>query len=136
MNRKLPSDSIHDPKLSRRERQIMDILFSKEEASAQDVQTSMSDAPSYSTVRALLARLLDKGVVMKRQDGARYIYSPMVDKQTASATALQRLVKTFFGGSPARAVNALLGGNKALSHDEIAELEALLAKAKAKQKEE
>ncbi|NIB39627.1 BlaI/MecI/CopY family transcriptional regulator [Pseudomaricurvus alkylphenolicus] len=118
-------------KLSRREREIVDILYAKEEASAQQVQESMSDAPSYSTVRALLARLLDKGAVDKRQDGARYIYFPRQDKRAVSQNALQRVVKTFFEGSAAKAVNALLGGGeKKLSNAEIEELEALIAEAK------
>lgn len=126
-----PATSIQDMKLSRRERQIVDILFAKGEASAQEVQSAMADAPSYSTVRALLARLLEKQVVSKRQEGAKYIYSPAADKTEASQSALQRVVKTFFEGSAAKAVNALLGsGHKALSDQEISELESLIAEAK------
>lgn len=124
------SDHI-DSKLSRRERQIVDILFAMGEASAQQVQSAMADAPSYSTVRALLARLLEKQAVGRRQDGAKYIYFALSDKTEASQGALQRVVKTFFEGSAAKAVNALLGGaDKKLSSQEIKELEHLINQAK------
>lgn len=124
-------DALQEMKLSRRERQIVEILFTKGEASAQEVQSAMPDAPSYSTVRALLARLLEKQAVSKRQDGARYIYFPAADKAEASQTALQKVVKTFFDGSAAKAVNALLGGgSKSLTDQEISQLESLIDEAK------
>ena len=113
----------------------MDILHSRGEASAHDVQATLPDAPSYSTVRALLARLLDKGVVQKRQEGAKYIYSPSQDRQQASSNALQRVVKTFFDGSATKAVSALLGGgNKRLTDEEIEELEKLIAQNRQRQR--
>jgi len=117
--------------LSRRERQIVDILFSQGQVSAQQVQQAMEDAPSYSTVRALLARLVEKNVVGRKQDGAKYLYFVLTDKAEASEGALQRVVKTFFEGSAAKAVNALLGtANKSLTEAEIADIESLLEQAK------
>ncbi|HTF95963.1 MAG TPA: BlaI/MecI/CopY family transcriptional regulator [Cellvibrio sp.] len=110
--------------LSRRERQIMDALFEAGELSAQDVRAAIPDAPSYSAVRALLAKMVEKKVVDFREDGPRYIYFPVVAQDDARTSALQKLLKTFFGGSTAAAVNALLGMNREkLSADEIRELQ-------------
>lgn len=110
--------------LSRRERQIMDALFEAGELSAQDVRAAIPDAPGYSAVRALLAKLVEKKIVDFREDGPRYIYFPVVAQEEARASALQKMLKTFFGGSTAAAVNALLGMNRAqLNADEIAQLQ-------------
>lgn len=110
--------------LSRRERQIMDALFEAGELSAQDVRAAIPDAPGYSAVRALLAKLVEKKIVDFREDGPRYIYFPVVAQEEARASALQKMLKTFFGGSTAAAVNALLGMNKEqLNADEIAQLQ-------------
>ena len=94
--------------LSRRERQIMDILYEHQACSAQDIQHALPDPPSYSAVRALLARLVEKDLVQFRQEGAKYIYSPKVAEAKAQQSALSRLLKTFFKGSPAQALNAWL----------------------------
>ena len=117
--------------LSRRERQIMDILIERREQSAQEIQHAMPDPPSYSTVRALLARLLEKKVVSFRQEGAKYIYFPAIEESQAKASAISRLLKTFFRGSRFGAVNALLEseGND-LSDWEIHELERKIAQLK------
>lgn len=110
--------------LSRRERQIMDALFEAGELSAQDVREAIPDAPSYSAVRALLAKLVEKQIVDFREEGPRYIYFPRIAQEEARTSALQKLLKTFFGGSTAAAVNALLGMNKdKLSADEIVQLQ-------------
>lgn len=110
--------------LSRRERQIMDALFEAGELSAQDVRAAIPDAPGYSAVRALLAKLVEKKIVDFREDGPRYIYFPVVAQEDARTSALQKMLKTFFGGSTAAAVNALLGMNRAqLSADEITQLQ-------------
>lgn len=110
--------------LSRRERQIMDALFEAGELSAQDVRAAIPDAPGYSAVRALLAKLVEKKIVDFREDGPRYIYFPVVAQDEARTSALQKMLKTFFGGSTAAAVNALLGMNKdKLSVDEINQLQ-------------
>ncbi len=99
-------DHIH---LSRRERQIMDVLYAFEEASVGQVQEVLPDRRSYSTVRALMKKLLDKGHVQYRQEGARYIYRPVVAKRDAERGAIARLVNTFFDGSAADAVVGLMG---------------------------
>ncbi len=99
-------DHIH---LSRRERQIMDVLYTFEEASVGQIHEAQPDRRSYSTVRALMKKLLDKGHVQYRQEGARYIYRPVVAKRDAERGAIVRLVNTFFGGSAADAVVGLMG---------------------------
>lgn len=126
--------SKQDKQLSRRERQIMDILYEQEECSAHDIRDKMPDAPSYSTVRALLAKMLEKGHVGNKQDGARYIYFPTQALGSVRKNALQRLVKTFFGGSAISAVTALLGMQDAqLDEQEIAKLEQLIEQARKRQ---
>lgn len=116
--------------LSRRERQIMDALFESGELSAQDVRAAIPDAPGYSAVRALLAKLVEKKIVDFREDGPRYIYFPVVAQEEARTSALQKMLKTFFGGSTAAAVNALLGMNKEkLSAEEIDQLQQAIDEA-------
>jgi BlaI family transcriptional regulator, penicillinase repressor len=94
--------------LSRRERQIMDVLYERGKASAAEVLDAMPDPPSYSAVRAMLRVLEEKGHALHEQDGARYIYAPAVPREAARESALQRLVQTFFGGSTEQAVAALI----------------------------
>ena len=119
--------------LTRRERQIMDVLYAQEEASASEIQAAIPDSPSYSAVRALIKKLLDKGHVRHRQAGSKYIYAPVLPKNDAKKSAVQRLVNTFFDGSPASAVVNLLGSqSKDLSADDIQAIEAELAKLKGK----
>ena len=121
--------------LSRRERQIMDALFEAGELSAQDVRAAIPDAPGYSAVRALLAKLVDKKIVDFREDGPRYIYFPVVAQEEARTSALQKMLKTFFGGSTAAAVNALLGMNKEkLSEAEIIQLQQAIDEAASNEK--
>jgi len=94
--------------LSRRERQIMEIVYELGRATAVEVRERMPDPPSYSAVRAMLRILEDKGHIIHEQDGPRYIFLPTVPREEASETALRRLVRTFFGGSPEGAMAALL----------------------------
>jgi BlaI family transcriptional regulator, penicillinase repressor len=94
--------------LSRRERQIMDVLHARQSATAAEVRAGLPDPPSYSAVRALLRILEEKGHARHREDGARYVYLPRVSRQAASRSALQRVVATFFEGSVSQAVAALL----------------------------
>ncbi|ACE85399.1 BlaI/MecI/CopY family transcriptional regulator [Cellvibrio japonicus] len=123
-----------DTQLSRRERQIMDALFEAGELSAQEVRDALPDAPGYSAVRALLAKLVEKKLVDFREDGPRYIYFPVIAQEEARTSALQKLLKTFFGGSTTAAVNALLGMNQEkLSTEEIAQLQDAINKAKQDQ---
>lgn len=125
--------STADNKLSRRERQIIDFLYEKQQASARDVQLGLEDAPSYSTVRALLTRMVERGFVNHHQEGAKYIYTPSTEKADASRSALGRLVKTFFEGSAAKAVNALIGGQEEqLSESELDALEKMIQQARNK----
>ena len=95
--------------LSRRERQIIDLLFQRGRATAADVQRELPDAPSYWAVRALLRILEDKGHVRHEQDGPRYVYVPKADRERARQSALKHVVQTFFDGSAEQAVAALLG---------------------------
>ncbi len=121
--------------LSRRERQIMDVLFESGEASAHEVQEKIPDPPSYSAVRALIARLLEKELVSFRQEGAKYIYFPTVSPKKASQSAIERMIKTFFKGSRFKAMNALLDTEgDDLSAREIDELERNIARIKSLKK--
>jgi len=95
--------------LSRRERQIMDVVYRLGRATAAEVQESLPDPPSYSTIRALLRVLEEKGHLRHEQDGPRYVFLPTVPRDRARRSALRQLVQTFFEGSTAQAVAALLG---------------------------
>ena len=99
--------------LSRRERQIMDALHELgDEAPAEDIRQKLPNPPSYSAVRAMLAKLEVKGAIRHKEEGLRYVYSPTVRKSAARRSAVERLVRVFFGGSPGEAVNALLEAEK------------------------
>jgi predicted transcriptional regulator len=115
--------------LSRRERQIMDLLFKKERATAADVQRELPDPPSYSAVRALLRILEEKGHVRHEQDGPRYVYVPRVNREQASRSALRHLVATFFDGSTEQAMAALLEA-RPLEDDELSRMAELIDKAR------
>jgi BlaI family transcriptional regulator, penicillinase repressor len=122
-----------DANLSRRERQIMEIVYRKGSATAADVQTELPDAPTYSAVRALLRILEEKGHLRHRQDGPRYVYSATVGRDRARRSALQRVVGTFFAGSVTDAVAALLDLEPGtLDDDELERLSALVAEARQK----
>ncbi len=119
--------------LTRRERQIMDVLYATDEASAGEIQAQIPDSPSYSAVRALLRKLMDKGHIAFRQDGAKYVYYPVLPKTDAKKSAIERLVRTFFDGSPASAVVNLLGSEGGdLSDADIDAIEAELERIKGK----
>ena len=94
--------------LSRRERQIVDILYSQGRATAAEVQAALPDPPSYSAVRAMLRILEEKGHVRHEQDGPRYVYLPTVARDSAKKSALRHMLQTFFDGSAAQAISALL----------------------------
>src|SRR2546427_1845583 len=120
-----------DNHLSRRERQIMDILHAREQATVADVLAALPDPPGYSAVRALLRILEEKGHVRHRRQGARYVYVPRVSPATARRSALKRLVSTFFQGSVAQAVAALLEtADTQLSDDELRRLEQKIQQAR------
>ena len=115
--------------LSRRERQIMDVLYRDGRASAALVRDGMPDPPSDSTVRTLLRVLEDKGFVRHEAEGLQYIYRPAVPRDEARGSALAHLVSTFFGGSTEEAVVALLTREK-LSRTELERLSRLIDSAK------
>ena len=115
------------PALSRRERQIMDILIRRRRASASDVKSELPEPPSYSAVRTMLSRLEQKGHVTHDQDGPRYVYRATIDAAQARESALKRMVRTFFEGSPGKTVAALLDRSSAeLSDAELDELADLI----------
>ncbi|GAB5412574.1 MAG: BlaI/MecI/CopY family transcriptional regulator [Congregibacter sp.] len=117
--------------LSRRERQIIDVVLERGECSAREVHEGISDAPSYSSVRALLSILVTKGHLIHRTDGPRYLYSLAESRGKVQRSALNRLIKVFFGGSRSAAVTALLGKDgEQLSDEELEELSRMVDKAK------
>jgi predicted transcriptional regulator len=117
--------------LTRRERQIMDILYRRGRATASEVMEELSGDPSYSTVRTQLRVLESKGHVRHEEEGLRYVYVPAVPRHAARKSALRHLVDTFFDGSAEKVVGALLGGDAArLSPEELERIAELVAKAK------
>ena len=100
--------SLRLAKLSRRERQCLDVLFQRGQATVAEVMEALPDAPSYSAVRATLNVLVEKEQAVIRQDGPRYVYLPAIPASTARTAALKHLVNTFFGGSHEQAMVALL----------------------------
>src|SRR5947207_9200196 len=96
--------------LSRRERQVIDILYRRGRATAADVMEDLLDDPSYSTVRTQLRVLEEKGQVRHDEDGQRYVYAPAVPRRTVRKSAMKHVIETFFEGSVEQAVAALLGG--------------------------
>ena len=119
------------PPLSRRERQIMDVVYRLESASAADIHAALPDPPTYTTVRGLLRILVEKGHLRRRQDGKRYLYLPSTPRPAAGASSIAHVVKTFFAGSPADAMAALLGSERhRFSQAELARLAQLVSKAR------
>ncbi len=117
--------------LSRRERQIMDIVYRSGRASANEVLEQMHDPPSYSAVRALLRILEDKGLLRHEMDGTRYAYLPTVTPERARQSALRKVLDTFFEGSTERAVAALLELSRdGLSDEEAQRLSLLIDEAR------
>ena len=117
--------------LSRRERQIMDILYQLERATVAQVLAKLADKPSYSTVRAQLRVLEDKGHVRHEEHGLRYVYVPIVSRDVARRSALRHLVETFFDGSAEKVVAALLGGEASqISPEELDRLARLVSKSR------
>jgi predicted transcriptional regulator len=115
--------------LSRRERQILDVLYREGRASAARVREELPDAPSYSAVRALLRILEDKGAVRHETEGLQYIYTAVVPRDQAKQSALSHLMRTFFEGSTAAVLAALLKKEK-LSRSELERLSRLIEEAK------
>jgi predicted transcriptional regulator len=117
--------------LSRRERQIMEILYQRGKASASEVREAMEDAPSYSAVRAMLRILEEKGHVRHQEEGLKYVYAPVVARDKAKRSAVKHLLETFFGGSPEQAVAALLDVSATrLTPEELERMANMIEKAK------
>ena len=117
--------------LSRRERQIMDILYRRGRATAADVMEDLPGEPSYSTVRTHLRILESKGHVTHVEEGVRFVYTAAVPRHSARRSALRHLVETFFDGSTENVVSALLGGEGArLGEGELDHIAALIKKAR------
>jgi predicted transcriptional regulator len=117
-----------DP-LSRRERQIMDVIYARGQATAAEVVAALPDPPSYSAVRALLRILEQKGHLRHQEDGPRYVFLPTVSRDRARKSALRNLVRTFFDGSPAQAAAALID-QADLSDDDAVRLAEIIEKAR------
>jgi BlaI family penicillinase repressor len=116
-----------DADLSRRERQIMDILFARGRATGQEIQEGLADKPNYSSVRTILRVLERKGYVRHFEEGLRYVYEPTVARADASRSALQRIIRTFFDGSAKEAVAALLDPSAFhVSEEELKELARMI----------
>ena len=117
--------------LSRRERQIMDVLYRLGRASVADVLNQFHGKKHYSTVRAQLRVLEEKGHIRHEEDGSRYVYLPTVPRDVARRSALRHLIETFFEGSTEKVVTALLGGEASqISPEELEQLAHLIAKSK------
>jgi predicted transcriptional regulator len=120
--------------LSRRERQIMEIVYRRGESTAAEILADLPDPPSYSAIRALLRILVDKRHLQHREDGPRYVYSPTLPRQKARARALAQVVNTFFDGSALKAASALLGSSqRKLTKAELDELHALIDAARKRE---
>ncbi|MGH9559039.1 MAG: BlaI/MecI/CopY family transcriptional regulator [Bryobacteraceae bacterium] len=118
-------------KLSRRERQIMDILYRRGKSSATEVREAMPDAPGYSAVRAMLRVLEEKGHIRHEAEGLRYVYLPVVAREKAKRSAVKHLLDTFFQDSPEQAVAALLDvSSTRLTREELDRMAAMIEKAK------
>ena len=127
----MPKPSPHD--LSRRERQIMDVIYQRGQATAAEVAEAIPDPPSYSAVRALLRILEEKGFLRHEQQGLRYVFLPTVKRASARRSALKGLVRTFFDGSVEQTVAALLDQQK-LSPEELDRLARLIDQARKEER--
>lgn len=121
--------------LSRRERQIMEILYQRGKGSASEIREAMPDAPSYSAVRALLRVLEEKGHLDHENEGLKYIYLPVVKRDKAKRSAVKHLVDTFFRDAPEQVVAALLDvSSKRLTHQDLDRMAEMIEKAKKENK--
>jgi predicted transcriptional regulator len=117
--------------MSRRERQIMEILYRRGQASVSEVRAAMNDAPSYSAVRAMLRVLKDKGHVKHQAEGLKYMYRPVVNRERAKRSALKSLVDTFFNDRPDEVVAALLDvSSRRLTAEELDRMAAMIDEAR------
>jgi len=120
-------------KLSRREREILDILYTRGKATAAEVQAELPDPPSYSATRALLRILEEKGHIQHQEDGPRYVFTPLIPRDRARRSALKHLLQTFFDNSATDAVAALLDTRK-LSPEELDRIEKMIERTRKERK--
>lgn len=123
---------VNPKELSRRERQIMDILFSCGEATVKQVQTQLPDAPTEMAIRRLLQILEEKGHLRRRKDGRAVVYSPRQSKQRAGLNALRHVLETFFGGEVDQALAAHLSSKEEVTPDQLKRLQKLIRDARNK----
>jgi predicted transcriptional regulator len=116
--------------LSRRERQIMDVVYRLGEANAAEVARALEDQPAYNSVRVTLGILEKKGYLTHRQDGPRYVYRPTIATDKARRSAMRHVLQTFFRGSPSAAILSLLDGSARLSQQELDEIAHAIAQAR------
>lgn len=116
--------------LTKRERQIMDVLYRLGRATAADIMAALPEPPSNSTVRTQLRVLESKGYVQHEEEGLRFVYAPRVPRRSARRSALKHLVDTFFDGSSAKLVAALLGGDNRIPDEELDRIAELVKSAK------
>jgi predicted transcriptional regulator len=123
-------------KLSRREKEILEVLFRLGEASAREIQAELLDAPGNSSVRTHLRNLVEKGYANLKESGLKYVYSPAQDINEVSRSALSEIIDIFFQGEPALAVNQLLNGNlEEISDSDLLELEKMIREHRTRKSE-
>jgi len=121
-------------KLTRREREILNVMFALGDwVPADDIRARLTDPPSYSAVRAMLAKLEAKGHIRHREEGLRYVYSPTTSRAAARRSALQQMLRVFFGGSASEAVTALLK-QETWTADELEALQSEIERARRSEK--
>jgi predicted transcriptional regulator len=127
----MPKKSSPEPKFSKRENEVIDVLFQRESATARDVWTALGESRTYSTIRKILSILEEKGHVRHETLGSTFVYSPVEKREKAASSALGRLVDTFFQGSVEGAVSSLLGDSKGqLSSEELDRISVMIEDAK------
>ncbi len=116
--------------LTRRESQIMEILYRRRRATVEEIRSELADAPSPSSVRKLLDIMIERGLIAREYDGPRFTYFPAVAPEDASRSALQQVVRTFFDNSPGSAIAALIDLTTPLSAEEYRRLSGLLKRVR------
>jgi len=130
----MPKRTAGVPALSRRERQVMDILFQRGEATAAEVMADLPDPPSYSSVRSILTILVEKGHVLHREEGLRYVYLPAASTKRAREEALRHVIRTFFNGSTDQVIAAALRlSDSKLTDREVERLQEQIRKARERE---
>lgn len=126
-------DSTVFSRLSRRERQVMEILYARGQASATQIYEALPDRPSFSAARSVIRTLEEKGHIRHEEKGLKYVYAPVTPREKESRPALAQLVATFFQGSPSRLMAALLDESK-IDAEELKSIEAMIRRAKERRK--